>query len=73
MISGTQRKRAIELKAGEYIVYHQRWERIRYTNHDWLDQYYRVTLTLVSGPVFSLPADTFMYVKPELPGPAAIG
>ncbi len=71
MIPGTQKKKAVELHAGEYIVYHQRWERIRYVSHDWVDQYYRVMITLVSGREFSLPGDTLMFVRPEHPGPAA--
>jgi hypothetical protein len=71
MIPGTQMKRALDIAPGDVIVYHRNWVRVRYTQHDWVDQYYRVVITLVTGVTFSLTGDDKLAVKQELAAPAS--
>lgn len=68
MIPGNKVKRAIEVVAGDNILYHRKWVRVRSIEHDWVDQYYRVIIRFHDGTVLSLPADNTVDVRVEPQG-----
>lgn len=63
MIPGNKVKRAIEVVAGENILYHRKWVKVRRVEHDWIEQYYRVVIHFHDGTSFSLPADNTVDVR----------
>lgn len=62
MIPGNKVKRAIEVVPGDTILYHRKWVKVRYVEHDWIDQYYRVILKF-DTTILALPADNTVDVR----------